>query len=170
MDKSVLKSLYSKAKNITPLKQRGYFTNSIHVPVWEQVDPFTKIDIEAPLGAYSSAGCITYVEIGDNADKNLKALEQIVLYAKEKDTTYFAVNVPLAECTECGYNDSIPFDCECPNCSAPDEKINHFARVTGYLSTKVKHFNPGKQAETKERYVHVNKIKDWKKKTCESCI
>lgn len=144
------------------LKPRGYFTNSIHVPVWEKVSPFEKIDCESQLVSYSSAGCITYVEIGDNAEYNLEALEQIVLYAKSKDITYFAVNVPLAECTECGYTGTISFDCACPKCGAPDEYINHYARVTGYLSTTYKHFNKGKQYETKDRYVHVNNIQSWK--------
>jgi ribonucleoside-triphosphate reductase len=144
------------------LKPRGYFTNSIHVPVWEKISPFEKIDCEAQLVGYSSAGCITYVEIGDNAEYNLDALEQIILYAKSKDITYFAVNVPVAECTCCSYSGSIPFDGCCPKCGAPDEYIRHYARVTGYLSTTYKHFNKGKQLETKDRYVHVNNIKTWK--------
>lgn len=144
------------------LKPRGYFTNSIHVPVWEEVSPFQKIDCESQLVPYSSAGCITYVEIGDNAGFNLAALEQIVLYAKSKDITYFAVNVPISECTECGYTGHIDFDCPCPKCGAPDQKINHYARVTGYLSTKYQHFNLGKQKETKDRFTHVNKLQDWK--------
>ena len=49
------------------LKPRGYFTNSMHVPVWKEISPFEKIDIESQLTGYSNAGCITYVEIGDNA-------------------------------------------------------------------------------------------------------
>ena len=100
------------------LKPRGYFTNSIHVPVWEKISPFQKIDCESQLVGYSSAGCITYVEIGDNAEHNLKALMHLVLYAKAKDITYFAVNVPISECTNCGYNGHIKFDSCCPKCGA----------------------------------------------------
>lgn len=160
---------YKLIENVTAYKdadgnlvERGYFTNSIHVPVWEEISPFVKIDTEAKLVKYSSAGCITYVEIGDKADENLDALEQIVLYAKSKDITYFAVNVPISECTVCGCTDTIPFDCECPKCGADDSKINHYARITGYLSTKYQHFNMGKQHETKDRFVHVNKVADWR--------
>ena len=141
------------------LKPRGYFTNSIHVPVWEKISPFEKIDCEAQLVGYSSAGCITYVEIGDNAEYNLDALEQIILYAKEKDITYFALNVKISECEKCNYTGTIDFDSPCPKCGAPDEYIKHYARVTGYLSTTYKHFNKGKQLETKDRYTHVHEMK-----------
>ena len=144
------------------LKPRGYFTNSIHVPVWEKISPFEKIDCEAQLVGYSSAGCITYVEIGDNAEYNLDALEQIILYAKEKDITYFALNVKISECEKCNYTGTIDFDSPCPKCGAPDEYIKHYARVTGYLSTTYKHFNKGKQLETKDRYTHVHEMKTWK--------
>ena len=143
------------------LKPRGYFTNSIHVPVWEKISPFQKIDCESQLVGYSSAGCITYVEIGDNAEHNLKALMQLVLYAKAKDITYFAVNVPISECTNCGYNGHIKFDSCCPKCGAEDKYINHYARVTGYLSVKYQHFNRGKQFETKDREEHVQFWDDW---------
>lgn len=144
------------------LQPRGYFTNSIHVPVWKEISPFEKIDIESQLTGYSSAGCITYVEIGDNAMNNLDALEQIVLYAKSKDIPYFALNVRLSDCTKCGYSGYIDYDAPCPVCGADHEKwINDYARITGYLSTKIKHFNIGKRQEAKDRYVHINKISKW---------
>lgn len=166
-DKFVKK--YKLIENVTAykdengeLKPRGYFTNSIHVPVWEQISPFEKIDCEAQLVPYSSAGCITYVEIGDNAEHNLDALEQLVLYAKAKDITYFAVNVLLSDCTKCDYSGYIPDDACCPKCGASHEFINDYARVTGYLSTKVSHFNRGKQLEKKDRFNHTLKEKGWK--------
>lgn len=144
------------------LVPRGYFTNSIHVPVWKNISPFEKIDIESQLTGYSIAGCITYVEIGDNAVNNLEALEQIVDYAMEKDVPYFALNVLFSDCTQCGYSGYIKDDENCPCCGADHEKyINDYARITGYLSTKVSHFNQGKQMEKKDRYVHVNNIKTW---------
>ena len=145
------------------LKPRGYFTNSIHVPVWKEVDPFEKINIESQLTGYSNAGCITYVEIGDNAQNNLTALEQIVDYAMEKDIPYFALNVKFSDCEKCGYSGYIEYDAPCPKCGASHEYISDYARITGYLSTKVSHFNKGKQQETKDRYTHVNKLISWKK-------
>lgn len=144
------------------LVPRGYFTNSIHVPVWKTISPFEKIDIESQLTGYSIAGCITYVEIGDNAVNNLEALEQIVDYAMEKDVPYFALNVLFSDCTQCGYSGYIKDDEDCPQCGANHEKyINDYARITGYLSTKVSHFNQGKRMEKKDRYVHVNNLKNW---------
>lgn len=168
-DKFVKK--YGLIENVTAykdengkLQSRGYFTNSIHVPVWKEVSPFEKIDIESQLTNYSSAGCITYVEIGDNASNNLKALEDIVLYAKKKDIPYFALNLPLSHCTKCGCEENIGFDECCPKCGADKSEIEHLARVTGYLSTDYTHFNKGKQMEVKDRFVHVNKLTTWKKK------
>ena len=153
---------FKKKYGIIPnVSDRDYFTNSIHVPVWKEISPFEKIDIESQLTSYSSAGCITYVEIGDNASNNLEALEDIVLYSKNKDIPYFALNLPLSHCKKCGCDENIGFEECCPKCGADKDEIEHLARVTGYLSTDYKHFNKGKQSEVKDRYVHVNKLNTW---------
>lgn len=159
-----MKKFRAKYGIIPNVSDHEYFTNSIHVPVWKELSPFEKIDIESELTGYSSAGCITYVEIGDNAKNNLEGLEQIVKYAMDKDVPYFALNLLLSHCTECGSDENIGFNECCPVCGASTDKIEHLARVTGYLSTDYKHFNAGKQAEVKDRFIHVNKLKNWKKK------
>lgn len=163
---------YGLIENVTAYKDengklqpRGYFTNSIHVPVWTKISPYEKIDIESQLTGYSSAGCITYVEIGDNATNNLEALEQLVLYAKSKDIPYFALNTLFSDCTACGYTGYIPETENCPVCGADhDTYINDFARITGYYAVKVKYFNQGKQKEKRDRYVHTLSLSDWTNK------
>ena len=159
---TAMRAFQKKYGKIPNVSDRDYFTNSIHVPVWKEIDPFEKIDIESELTGYSIAGCITYVEIGDNAANNLDSLEQILLYAKKKDIPYFALNVRLSECTCCGYHGYIPYGEDCPKCGASHEDaVNDFARITGYLSVTIKHFNFAKKSEAKDRAVHANYCKTW---------
>lgn len=160
---TAMKKFKAKYGIIPNVSDHEYFTNSIHVPVWKEVSPFEKIDIESQLTKYHRAGCITYVEIGDNAKNNLESLEQIVKYAMDKDIPYMGINIPLSHCTCCGSDESIGFDDVCPICGASANKVEHLARVTGYLSCDFRHMNQSKQAEVRQRYTHVNKLKDWKK-------
>ena len=147
---------YGKIPNIS---DKDFFTNSIHVPVWKEISPFDKIDIESQLTGYSSAGCITYVELEGGVKNNLEALEQIVNYAMDKDIPYFAINVPNDTCLECGYTDE--FNDKCPMCGS--ENIQQLRRVTGYLTGNYKTaFNKGKQQETEMRYKHSNKLANWR--------
>ena len=133
---------------IPNVSDREYFTNSVHTPVWEKVTPFEKIDIESQLTGYSSAGCITYVELESTVKHNIDALEAVVNYAMDKDIPYFAVNVPNDTCLECGYCDE--FNDECPMCGS--HNIQQLRRVTGYLTGNYKTaFNKGKQQEAEQR-------------------
>lgn len=145
---SKFKEKYGEIPNVS---DKEYFTNSMHVPVWEAMTPFEKIDIESQLTGYSSAGCITYIELDAGIKNNLEALEQIVNYAMDKDIPYFAVNVPNDQCQKCGYIDEIN-EC-CPMCN--DTNIHRLRRVTGYLTGDYKTaFNPGKQQEVTQRVRH----------------
>ena len=142
------KEKYGEIPNVS---DREYFTNSIHCPVWKEMSAFEKIDIESQLTGYSSAGCITYVELNSGIKNNLEALETLVLYAMEKDIPYFAVNVPNDTCLKCGYCDE--FNNNCPMCGS--EEIQQLRRVTGYLTGNFKTaFNNGKIAETEDRVKH----------------
>jgi ribonucleoside-triphosphate reductase len=143
---------------IPNVSDREYFTNSMHVPVWKEMSPFEKIDIESQLTGYSSAGCITYVELEGAVLNNIDALEQIVNYAMDKDIPYFAINVPNDTCLDCGYTDE--FNDKCPMCGS--EHIQQLRRVTGYLTGDYKTaFNKGKQQETEQRYKHSKKLENW---------
>lgn len=148
---TAMKKFKAKYGEIPNVSDKDYFTNSIHVPVWEQVSPFEKIDIESQLTGYSSAGCITYVELDGGMQNNIDGLEKVVNYAMEHDIPYFAVNIPNDTCLNCGYTGE--FDKTCPECGGHD--IQHLRRVTGYLTGDYKTaFNPGKQKETEERFRH----------------
>ena len=137
---------------IPNVSDKEYFTNSMHVPVWKKMTPFEKIDIESQLTGYSSAGCITYVELEGTAKHNTKALEEIVNYAMDKDIPYFAINVPNDMCTNCGYTDEI--NTNCPMCECPN--IRRLRRVTGYLTGDyTSAFNLGKQQEVEMRVKHI---------------
>lgn len=141
---------YGEIPNVSDKK---FFTNSMHVPVWEEMSPFEKIDIESQLTGYSSAGCITYVELASSIKNNIDALEEIVNYAMDKDIPYFAVNVPNDMCTNCGYTDEIGE--ACPICGC--KKIRRLRRVTGYLTGDyTEAFNEGKQQEVDFRVKHFN--------------
>ena len=123
------KEVYGEIPNVS---DRDFFTNSMHVPVWKEMSPFDKIDIEAQLTGYSSAGCITYVELDSTVKNNIDALEQIVDYAMDHDIPYFAVNVPNDTCLDCGYCDE--FNDRCPVCGS--EHIQQLRRVTGQLNSR----------------------------------
>ena len=148
---TAMKKFKEKYGEIPNVSDKEFFTNSIHVPVWKEIDPFTKIDIESQLTGYSSAGCITYVELDSGILNNIDALEQIVNYAMDKDIPYFALNVPNDLCLTCGYTGEI--NNECPMCKGTN--IERLRRVTGYLTGDYKKaFNIGKQQETEMRFKH----------------
>ena len=143
------KKKYGEIPNVSDKK---FFTNSMHVPVWYDIDPITKINIESQLTGYSSAGCITYVELDAAISQNLEALEALVNYAMDHDIPYFAVNVPCDTCLDCGWTAEIVED-TCPQCGG--HHIQRLRRVTGYLTGDYKTaFNEGKQQETEMRVKH----------------
>ena len=155
------KAKYGEIKNVS---DRDYFTNSMHVPVWKKISPFDKIDIESQLTGYSSAGCITYIELDGGVIHNIDALEQIVNYAMDKDIPYFALNLPNDFCNDCSYTGLI--NDTCPVCGG--NKISRLRRVTGYLTGDYKTaFNYGKQKEVEDRIRHSNIIVGGETKECD---
>lgn len=153
---TALKKFKEKYGVIQNVSDKEFFTNSMHVPVWKEMSPFDKIDIESQLTGYSSAGCITYVELDSGIKNNLSALEMLVNYAMDHDIPYFAVNVPNDTCLKCGYCDE--FNDACPECGSTD--IQQLRRVTGYLTGNyTTAFNLGKQDEVKHRVKHTGQRK-----------
>ena len=129
---TAMKKFKEKYGEILNVSDKKFFTNSIHVPVWLNMKPMKKIDIESQLTGYSSAGCITYVELEGSVKNNIDALETIVNYAMDKDIPYFAVNVPNDMCMNCGYTDDIGD--ECPMCGGGE--IRRLRRVTGLSNSR----------------------------------
>ena len=156
---TAMKKFKEKYGEIEKVSDREYFTNSMHVPVWEEMDTFRKIDIESELTGYSSAGCITYVELDSAAKSNIEALETIVNYAMDHDIPYFALNLSNDTCLDCGYTDEFN-DC-CPECGS--KNIQQLRRVTGYLTNNYKTaFNYGKQKEVEDRFQHIKLTQGWR--------
>ena len=148
---TAMKKFKARYGVIPKVSDRSYFTNSMHVPVWHELNPFEKIDIESQLTGYSSAGCITYIELPASTMNNLEALETIVNYAMNKDVPYFAVNICIDRCKNCNFVSEI--NDICPKCGS--DEILKLRRVTGYLSSDYRHFNKGKQQETEQRVKHI---------------
>lgn len=148
---TAMKKFKAKYGEIEHVSDHDYFTNSMHIPVWEKMTPFEKIDLESQLTGFSSAGCICYVELDGSAKNNVQAIEELVNYAMDKDIPYLGINLKLDSCEDCGYSDEIG-EC-CPECGS--KNITRLRRVTGYLTGNYKTaFNYGKQKETEDRVEH----------------
>lgn len=148
---TAMKKFKARYGEIPNVSDKDFFTNSIHVPVWRKVNPIEKIDIESQLTGYSSAGCITYVELESSVKHNIDGLEALVNYAMDKDIPYFAINVPNDLCMDCGYTEEIGD--VCPMCGS--KHIQRLRRVTGYLTGDyTTAFNKGKQQEVEMRVKH----------------
>lgn len=149
---TALKNFRKKYGIIPGVSDRDYFTNSIHVPVWIEMNPFEKIDIESQWANKGNGGTITYVELPSTTKNNIEALETLVNYAMDKDIPYFAINLPLDCCENCGYQDEIGE--KCPKCGSTN--ITRLRRVTGYLTGNyTTAFNKGKIQETDQRVKHI---------------
>ena len=151
---TALKALRKQYGVIPNITDREFITNSHHVPVWEEIGIFEKLEIEAPFCKYPTGGCITYVELDATFVHNTKAIEQIIDYAfKTLDIPYLAFNFPIDTCLSCGYQGE--FNDRCPECNSTN--IQQLRRVTGYLTTDYHKFNAGKQDEVLHRFKHSRK-------------
>lgn len=143
-----LRKQYGIIENVT---SREYLTNSHHVPVWQEIGVFEKLETEAPFCKYPTGGCIAYVELESTFMNNIEAVETIIDYAFDKlDMPYLAFNFPIDSCLDCGYQDE--FNDKCPQCSS--KNIQQLRRVTGYLTADYHNFNDGKRVEVEQRVKH----------------
>ena len=153
--KTAMQALQKRwGKEIKGVTDHEFVTNSVHIPVWYDIDVFDKLAEEAKFSKLATGGNIVYVEFDTTAVHNLKAVEEVINFAMDQDIPYFAFNFPLDECTVCGYSGEIPAE-GCSECHAPDEAINRLRRVTGYITSDYRRaFNAGKKAEVLARVKH----------------
>ena len=144
---------YGIIENVT---DKGYYTNSYHVDVRENIDAFEKFDIESQFQDISSGGAISYVEI-PNMQNNLPALEMLVKYIYDH-IQYGEFNTKSDFCHVCGFDGEIKINddlqWECPQCGNKDKnKLSVTRRTCGYLGENF--WNTGKTAEIKSRVLHL---------------
>ena len=152
-----LKERFGTVKGIT---DRKYITNSYHVPVFEEIDAFSKLKLESEFQKLSPGGAISYVET-PNLQNNLEAIEEIIKFIYD-NIMYAELNTKSDYCQKCGYTGEILIDDDlewyCPNCGNRDHNLLNVARRTcGYIGTNF--WNKGRTEEIKERVLHVdNKV------------
>ena len=145
-----------KFGEITDITDKGYYTNSYHVDVREEIDAFEKLAFESEFQHISSGGAISYVEI-PNMRHNLKALEDLVKFIYD-NIQYAEFNTKSDYCHVCGFDGEIiindQMEWECPNCGNKDKnKMNVTRRTCGYLGENF--WNEGKTKEIKSRVLHL---------------
>lgn len=137
---------------------KGYYTNSFHLDVEKQVNPYDKIDFEQPYPEIANGGFICYGEF-PNMQNNVEALENVWDYSYPR-VPYYGTNTPIDECYDCGFTGE--FSCTskgftCPKCGNHEpSRVSVTRRVCGYLgSPDARPFNYGKQEEVKRRIKHL---------------
>ncbi|WP_054741364.1 anaerobic ribonucleoside-triphosphate reductase [Cellulosilyticum ruminicola] len=146
----------AKFGDIEDITDKGYYTNSYHVDVRENIDAFTKLKFESQFQPISTGGCISYIEI-PNMNHNLEALRQLVNYIYH-NIQYAEFNTKSDCCHICGFEGEIivndDLEWECPVCHNKDQnKMNVIRRTCGYLGGN--YWNKGKTQEIKSRVLHL---------------
>ncbi len=151
------KALRERFGIIKGITDRDYITNSYHVPVFEEIDAFTKLKLESEFQALSPGGAISYIET-PNLTNNLEAVMEVIKFIYD-NIMYAELNTKSDYCHECGYTGEIlideNLDWYCPNCGNKDhDKLNVARRTCGYIGTNF--WNKGRTQEIKERVIHID--------------
>ena len=149
-----LRDRFGKIKDIT---DRDYITNSYHVPVFEEIDAFTKLKLESEFQKLSPGGAISYIETPNLTD-NLDVVMEVIKFIYD-NIMYAELNTKSDYCQACGYTGEILLDDDlewyCPNCGNRDhDKLNVARRTCGYIGTNF--WNKGRTQEIKERVIHID--------------
>ena len=146
-----------KYGDVEDITDKGYYTNSYHVDVREEISVFDKFAFESQFQSISTGGCISYCEI-PNVCGNLAALEDMVRFIYE-NIQYAEFNTKSDYCQKCGFDGEIVINddgiWECPQCGNTDKNtMNVTRRTCGYLGENF--WNEGKTKEIKSRVLHLN--------------
>ena len=153
-----LKRRFGTVEGIT---DKGYITNSYHVPVFEEIDAFSKLKLESEFQRLSPGGAVSYVET-PNLQNNLEVVLQVMRFIYD-NIMYAELNTKSDYCQKCGYTGEILIDDDlewyCPNCGNRDHGTLNVARRTcGYIGTNF--WNKGRTQEIKERVLHIDNKDD----------
>lgn len=141
-------------------KDRNYITNSYHIPVFEEIDPFDKLEFEGKFQALSPGGAISYIECASLVH-NTDAVLEVIRFIYDH-IMYAELNIKSDYCQRCGFEGEIKIidedgilDWECPQCKNRDHGTMNIARRTcGYIGAN--YFNQGRTDEIRNRYVHLD--------------
>ena len=149
-----LRDRFGKIKGIT---DRDYITNSYHVPVFEEIDAFTKLKLESEFQKLSPGGAISYIET-PNLTNNLDSVLEVIKFIYD-NIMYAELNTKSDYCQECGYDGEILLDDKlewyCPNCGNRNhDTLNVARRTCGYIGTNF--WNKGRTQEIHDRVIHID--------------
>ena len=153
-----LRERFGIIKGIT---DRDYITNSYHVPVFEEIDAFTKLKLESEFQKLSPGGAISYIETA-HLENNLDSVMEVIKFIYN-NIMYAELNTKSDYCMECGYTGEILIDDNlewyCPQCGNRDHaKLNVARRTCGYIGSNF--WNKGRTQEIKERVIHLDNKDD----------
>ena len=154
--RSLLPSRHRRVWRGGRVTDKGYYTNSFHLDVEKKVNPYDKIDFEAPYPplANGDSFATANIRISSITSRRWKTWDY-----SYQHVPYYGTNTPIDECYECGFTGE--FECTskgftCPKCGNHDAaRVSVTRRVCGYLgSPDARPFNAGKQEEVKRRVKH----------------
>ncbi len=151
------KCLQKRFGKIEGITDRGYITNSYHVPVFEEIDAFSKLKLESEFQRLSPGGAISYVET-PNLQNNIEAVLEVIKFIYD-NIMYAELNTKSDYCQKCGFDGEILIDENlewyCPNCGNRDhDTLNVARRTCGYIGSQF--WNKGRTQEIKERVLHID--------------
>lgn len=154
------KCLQKRFGMIEGITDRNYITNSYHVPVFEEIDAFTKLSFESEFQRLSPGGAISYVEVPD-LQKNIDSVLTLIQFIYD-NIMYAELNTKSDYCQKCEYDGEMKIEKDaagkliwkCPNCGNTDQSTMNVARRTcGYIGTFF--WNQGRTQEIKDRVLHL---------------